>query len=80
MKEIAENLEARMNLIRLMIKNTENPKARNKIKRKNVRNTRNRTLRTHRQAIVIFPITVTIDARDKKIRRAIRKRILSNYA
>ena len=47
----------------------------NAIRRKNVGNTRNRTLQTHRQAILIRLTTVTTDVSDVKI-RAIRKRIL----
>ena len=47
--------------------------------KKNVGNTGNRTHQTHRQAILICLTTVTIDARYAK-RRAIRKRVLSNYA
>ena len=79
MKLISENLEARTNMIRLMIASTENPKARNAITRKSVVNTRNRTNQTHRQAIPIRLTTVTTDARNVKI-RAIGKSILSNYA
>ena len=80
MIENAANLEARTNLIRLMTANKENPKARNAIKRKIVRKTRNKTRQNHRQAILIRPTTVTIDAKDEQTRRAIRERILLNYA
>ena len=54
MTAIAENLEARINMICLMIAITENPKARHAIKRDSVGNTRNRTRQTHRRAILIF--------------------------
>ena len=79
-KSIAENPDARTNIIQLMISNTANPKSSNAIKRKSVRKTRNRTRQTQRQEILIRPTKMTIDARDKKIRRSTGERILSNYA
>ena len=80
MIEIEANLEARTNLIRLMMVITENPKAINVIKRKSVGNTRSRTCQTHSLAILIHPTILTIYSREAKIRRATRKMILSNYA
>ena len=62
-----------------MIASTENPKARNTIKGKSVGNTRNRTSQTHRGVIMIHLMTLNIDARGAKIRRATEKRILTNY-
>ena len=80
MTKNAENLEARTNLILLMTANAENEKSKKLDKEKSVGKTRNRTRQTHHRAIQIFPTAVTIDARDAKIRRAIRNRALSNYA
>ena len=76
MTEIAKYIEARTNLICLMIANTVNPKARNTIKRKIILNTRNRTHQTYRRVILIGPTTVTIYKRDANIRIFIGKRIL----
>ena len=76
----ASNIEARTNLIWLMAENTENQKSRNAINKKIVGNKIGRTCQNHRQAILVFLTTVTIDAIDAKIRRSIGKRILSNYA
>ena len=67
------NLLARMNLIRLITKNTANTKSKNAIKVKIVENTRNRNFQTHRRVIMILPKTVTIDARDIKIRKTSEK-------
>ena len=59
---------------------TRHRRKRNAIRRKNVVNTGNMTRQTHhRVAIMIRPMTVIIDASDVK-RRAIGKRIQSNYA
>ena len=80
MKENSANIEARMNLIRPMTANIENPKSRNAIKIKSVGNTQKRTRQTHRQTVLICPTKATIDARYAKTRRAIGKIILSNYA
>ena len=77
--EIAENIKARTNLIRMVIEITVNLKEINAMKIKSAENTRTKTRQTHRQAIMIRPTTVTIDARDAIRRRSTGKRILSNY-
>ena len=73
--EIAANIEARTNLIRLIIANTANPKARNATKIKSVGNTRNRNRYTHHLVIMIHLATVTTNTREVK-RRGTGKRIL----
>ena len=79
MTAIAANLEARTNMIRLMIANIKISKARNAIKRQIFENIGQMTRQTHHQAILIRPTTVPIYERDTQKRIAIIKRILSNY-
>ena len=67
------------NLICWLTEITLNTNKRNSIKIIRAGNTRNRTRQNYCQAIIICPTTVTIVARDTKM-RAIRKNILSNYA
>ena len=72
---IAKNLEARTNMLRLMIAKIANPKSRNVIKIKIVGNTRKSNFHNRRRLILICLLTVTTDASDVK-RRAIVKRIV----
>ena len=58
----------------------ENPISKDVMKRKNIRNKQNRTHQTRCQAIMIRKTKGTIDTIDEKLRRAILKTILSNYA
>ena len=63
-----------------MTENTENPKSREAIKRKNVKNALNRTRQTHHRETPIRPTKIIIKSRDSIIRIDIWKRTLSNYA